>query len=232
MYGNDGAPAARFVQGNRGLSCLIRHSSGKLVIKPLQNSRETEIAGIAAEEQAGPAQYPSLDHFLTEEFVKGEFFTQLRGERASSEHMESLGRRLGEILTRLHGREIIYNDTILSDDFGKCHYLVPACAPARLIDFGVALSLDHHPDFTDEEVFTFGRTTPEAQLMALGLPSDGDYARAVIGHFRPLMRRSSKSELLARDLDFVYEGIAFAQDRIKAPVREPFLSGFKETYSG
>ena len=118
----------------------------------------------------GPKQYVSLDGFLTEQFVEGELFSRLRGDRTSSDNIYNIGRRMGEILSRLHSRDIYYNDTILTDDLGRSHVIVPEASPAFLFDYGVALRLNGHPNFTDEEVSmikSFSKILPEEKSLQM-----------------------------------------------------------------
>ena len=84
----------------------------------------------------------------------------LRGDKTSSDNMYQLGRRMGEILSKLHSRDILYNDVTWTDDMGKSHLIIPETTPAILIDYGVALRLNNHPNLTDEEVFNYARTLP------------------------------------------------------------------------
>src|SRR3989338_8404168 len=114
VYGSEVSPEISFDSGNRGLVGIIKHPTKKVIIKPTQNSREQEVAQIADELGVGPKQYTSLDGFLTEEFIEGGLFSKLRDDRTSNDNMYNIGRRMGDILSRLHSRDVYYNDTILT----------------------------------------------------------------------------------------------------------------------
>lgn len=229
IYGSEVLPEISFDGGNRGIVGIIKHPIKKVVIKPTQNSREHEVAQIADELGIGPKQYQSLDGFLTEQFVEGNLFSTLRGDRTSADNMYNVGRRMGEILTKLHSREIYYNDTILTDDFGRSHVIIPEISPAILFDYGIALRLDKHPNLTDEEVYNFARTLPMVSMF-LGMQPSKEQAQALVQEYRPKLQIATKEQIIARDIDFINEGLTFATYRLGDRVVEPFLRGFKETY--
>ncbi len=194
-----------------------------------------EVAKIADEEEIGPKQYSTIDGFLTEQFIEGEFFSGLRESKTSSDNMYKLGRRVGEILSKLHSREVYYNDTILTDDFGRSHLIVPENSPAKLFDYGVALNLDRHPNLSDEEVFNYARTFPMVNASLEGLIySQGQLTQqqfdAVVRDFRNEVTGLTKEQIMTRDIDFIGEGITFATFRLGSHIAEPFSRGFKETY--
>jgi len=229
VYGSEVSPEISLDGGNRGLVGIIKHSKKNVVVKPTQNSREQEVAQIADELGIGPKQYTSIDGFLTEQFVEGDLFSKLIGDRASSDNMYNVGRRMGEILSRLHSRDVYYNDTILTDDFGRSHVIVPEKSPAILFDYGVALKLDKHPNFSDEEVYNFARTLPMVGMFLGMQPSQGQ-VQALVQEYRPKLQIASKEQIIARDIDFINEGLTFATYRLGNNIVEPFLRGFKETY--
>ena len=208
---------------------IIKHPTKKVVVKPTQNSREREVAQITGELGIGPKQYTSIDGFLTEQFVEGELFSRLRGDRTSADKVYPLGRRMGEILSKLHSREIYYNDTILTDDFGRSHVIVPETSPPILIDYGVALNLDRHPNFTDEEVYNFARTLPMVRMF-LEMPPSKERVQSLVQEFRPKLQIAPKEQIIARDIDFINEGLAFATYRLGNHIVKPFLKGFNESY--
>ena len=229
VYGSEVSPALSFDGGNRGIVGIIKHPTKKVVIKPTQNSREHEVAQIADELGVGPKQYASLDGFLSEEFIEGDLFSKLRGDRTSADTMYTAGTRMGEILTKLHSREIYYNDTIITDDLGKSHVIFPEASVAVLFDYGVALRLDQHPNFTDEEVYNFARTFPMVSMF-LGLQPSQEQIQKLVKQYRPQLQTATKDQITARDINFINEGLTFAAYRLGNHVVEPFLKGFKETY--
>lgn len=229
VYGSEVSPEIFFDGGNRGLVGIIKHPTKKVVVKPTQNSREQEVAQIADELGIGPKQYTSIDGFLTEQFVEGELFSRLRGDRTSADKVYHLGRRMGEILSKLHSRKIYYNDTILTDDLGRSHVIVPETSSAILFDYGVALRLDNHPNLTDEEVYNFARTLPMVGMF-LGMQPSQEQVQTLVQEYRPKLQIAPKEQIIARDVDFINEGLTFATYRLGNHIVEPFLRGFKETY--
>jgi len=230
VYGSEVSPGVAYVGNDRDNVVVIQHPTKKVVIYPTQNSREYEIAQIASDLGVGPKQYQTLDGFLTEEFVEGDFFPMLKEDRTSSEDMYQIGRRAGEILLKLHGRDIFYNDIILSDDFRRSHLIVPEASPAVLIDYAVAIKLDRHPNLSDEEVFNFSRTLPGVNMF-LGMQPSQEQVQALVQEYRPEILITKKEEIMARDVDVVNEGLTFASFRLGNHIVEPFARGFRETYS-
>lgn len=229
VYGSEVSPEISFDGGSRGLIGIIKHPSKRVVIKPTQNSREHEVVQIVDELRVGPKQYASLDGFLTEEFIEGELFSRLRGDKTSADRIYHLGRRMGEVLSKLHSREIYYNDTILTDDLGRSHVIVPETSPAVLFDYGVAVRLDRHPNLTDEEVYNFARTLPLVGVF-LGMQPSQELVQALVQEYRPKLQIATKEQIIARDIDIINEGLAFAICRLGNHIVEPFLEGFEETY--
>ncbi|MBI2657923.1 hypothetical protein HYX08_04485 [Candidatus Woesearchaeota archaeon] len=229
VYGSEVSPEISFDGGNRGLVGIIKHPTKKVVVKPTQNSREQEVAQIADELGIGPKQYTSISGFLTEQFVEGELFSMLRGDRTSADNIYHLGRRMGEILSKLHSREIYYNDDILTDDLGRSHVIIPETSPAVLFDYGVALRLDQHPDFSDEEVYNFARTLPMVGMF-LGREPSQEQVQSLVQEYRPKLQIATKQQIIARDINFINGGLTLATYRLGNHIVEPFLRGFKETY--
>ena len=102
----------------------------------------------------------SLPGYLTEEFVPGTFFTELPHERLTDGFLEGVGSTLGGMVRRLHKADIYYNDATFSDPRGRSHLLVDEDGSCRLIDFGISLMLDKHPDLSRDAVHNFVRTLP------------------------------------------------------------------------
>ncbi len=229
VYGSEVSPEISFDGGNRGIVGVIKHPKKKVVIKPIQNSREYEVAQIADELEVGPKQYATLDGFLTEEFVEGDLFSRLRENRTSTDCMYNIGRKIGEILIKLHSREIYYNDTILTDDFGRSHVMVQETSPAILFDYGVALRLNKYPNFSDEEIYNFARTLPMVNMFLETQPSQ-EQIQKLVRQYSPQLQNSTKEQIMSRDIDFINEGLTLATYRLGNHVFEPFLRGFKETY--
>ncbi|MDP3728728.1 MAG: hypothetical protein Q8R18_04720 [bacterium] len=227
VYENETLPELSFTRGNRGFVYLFSHPTKKFVIKPFQSKRERNIAVIAERLGVGPKQYNSLEGFLTEELVDGNLFSQLKEEKTSPEQMYSLGRRVGEILFSLHKEGIFYNDTILSDDYGRSHVLVPEQSPAKLFDYGVAVQIGKDKIWNDDEVYDYARTLPMINAFFSGSVEERKH---LIEQFRPEVEFLSAEDILRRDISFIFEGLHFAEYRFCRLISEPFLKGFKEVY--
>ena len=229
VYGNETSPSLELGSGNRGYTFLFRHHVKNLVIKPVQSSRESEIANIAAELGIGPKQYETLEYFLTEELPQGKPFSQLRNSEITPEKMYELGRRVATILNKLHSREIFYNDTTITDDMGRSHLMV-AESDVKLFDYGVALRLNNFPNLSDEEVFNYARTLPGVNS-SLALDQSLDKINALVEKFRPDVQGFSKQNIMMRDLELTLEGLHFATFRLGGHIFEPFRKGFNEIYN-
>ncbi len=233
----DGEPTLnpRIAQSeNRGLIYLWDLPQGKRIIKPLQNTRENRVAEIASELIVSPKQYATIDGFLTEEFLEGVLFPNLPAEKQGEESMYNLGRRMAQVLKALHGRNICYNDTTLSDDMGKSHLVVPSEGLARLLDFGAAIDLSNHPDLSDEEVFLYARTLPSVNVkvaMGMRMGRQKEVFEELVSEYRPQLKQLGKEEILARDEQFVREGLWVASMRMPCAGLNAFGRGFAEAYS-
>ena len=75
------------------ISGLVCGEVADIVIKPCQSPGEADTAAIAGDLGLGPKQLPSIDGFLTEEFVSGPFLTDLGRDEASPERMHGIGPR-------------------------------------------------------------------------------------------------------------------------------------------
>ena len=173
-------PGLRMTGRTRGPVAILASGGDQLALKPFQNSREDEIAAIAASVGVGPVQFPSLAGYLAEQFAGGVFFTDLPPERRDPDTMRSVGLQLGGMLRRLHNAGVYYNDATLADPQGRSHIIVADDGGCTLIDFGVSLLLDRHPEYTREEVHNFARTLPMYRIFA-GMADD----RAEMNDFSP-----------------------------------------------
>ena len=88
-------PTFRTTGRTRGPVGILQSGDDGIAIKPYQNSREDEIAGIAASAGAGPRQFPSLPGYLAEQFAGGVFFTDLPPERQGPGHHAIGGQAAG-----------------------------------------------------------------------------------------------------------------------------------------
>jgi hypothetical protein len=229
VYQNGSRPEISFAGRARGRVAILSSPGGGLVVKPVQSAREAEVAGIAGEVGAGPRQYPSLPGFITEELVQGVFFTQLATEDVDDGSMYRLGGGLGRILARLHSRQVYYNDASLSDPSGRSHLIVEPGGACRLIDFGISLLLDRHPAMGRQETYNFVRTLPLYRvLVRMGL-AGGEMDR-FLEEYAMQLGRTSREEIMSRDVRFAEEGLAMAARRMGKRIVEPFRKGFDDAY--
>jgi hypothetical protein len=228
----DTAPQLTMEEGTRGGVVIVKHPKKSLVIKPFQTTYEQKIAAKAAELGVGPKQYDSLDHYITEQFIEGTLFSRLSGEQKQYDRMYNLGIRVAEILKKLHANNIYYNDVILSDDFGRSHLLVPERAPAILIDYGVALSLDNHPHYSDEEALNYARTKIGVNLLLESLSPEKleKIGRKIIEDTKRELSKLSKEEIFKRDAEFIGEGLGLVGCRIGTNSVIAFNNGFEQEY--
>ena len=213
----------------RGPVAVLRSSGEAIAIKPFQNSREDEMARIAASAGAGPEQLPSLPGYLTERFAEGVFFTDLPTERRDAATMRAAGLALGGMMRRLHDAGIYYNDASLADPEGRSHLIVSDDGGFTLIDFGVSLLLDRHPEYTREEVHNFARTLPMYRVFAGMADSRADMDDFLREYGRQ-MARATREDILARDLKFVQQGLSIAARRLGQDIIPPLRDGFLEAY--
>ncbi len=222
-------PALLMTGRTRGPVAILSSEGERIAIKPFQNSREDEIARIAADVGAGPVQYPSLPGYLTERFAEGVFFTDLPPERRDSDTMRAVGLQLGEMLQRLHEAGVYYNDATLADPEGRSHLIVADDGGCTLIDFGVSLLLDRHPEYSREEVHNFARTLPMYRVFAEMADSRADMDDFLREYGRQMVR-AGRRDILARDLKFAQQGLAVAAQRLGQEIIDPLREGFLESY--
>ncbi len=186
----------------------LRGQAVGIVIKPCQSPGESEIAGIAGDHGLGPRQLPSIDGFLTEEFVHGPFLTDMSPEEATVERMHSTGHELATAVSRLHAAGICYNDATVSDPEGRSHTILLADGGIRLIDFGVSLLLRNHPaNLTFHDVYNAARTDPIFRLFRQMAPDAGPEALGrFINDYGGRLAQQSVNEIQSRDWRIAGEG--------------------------
>ncbi len=222
-------PGLRMTGRTRGPVAIVSSGDDRLAIKPFQNSREDEIASIAASVGAGPVQFPSLPGYLAERFAEGTFFTELPPQRRDAATMRAVGQQVGGMLRRLHEAGIYYNDATLADPEGRSHLIVADDGGCTLIDFGVSLLLDRHPEFSREEVHNFARTLPMYRIFA-GMADNGRELDDFLREYGRQMAQASRQDILARDLKFAQQGLAIAAQRLGQEIIPPLREGFLEAY--
>ena len=130
----------------------------------------------------GPAQMPTIDRFISEEFVHGVFLTHLRPEQVSGELMRGLGANpdVGAYPPALCRRLLQRRHHIRSGG-SVAHHRSCRWGEIRLIDFGVALLLDNHPQgLTFEDAWNAARTDPMFRLFRQMTGGEDD---AALGRF-------------------------------------------------
>lgn len=216
VYATASEPAAiRYDGRTRGRVAIINGESANVVVKPCQSSREAEIAAIAGELGVGPAQLPTIGGFISEEFVDGQFLTELPTEQVTPERMRYIGSALADALARLHAAGICYNDATISDPDGRSHIILQPNGEIRLIDFGVALLLDNHPQgLTFEMAWNAARTDPMFRLFRqmTGGDDDAALARFVADYGRRLAGQTT-AEIQSRDWRIAEEGASIIAAR-------------------
>ena len=222
-------PALAMTGRTRGPVAVLRAEGDAIAIKPFQNSREDEIARIAASAGAGSEQLPSLPGYLTERFADGVFFTDLPPERRDPGTMRATGLALGGMMRRLHDAGIYYNDASLADPEGRSHLIVSDGGNFTLIDFGVSLLLDRHPEYSREEVHNFARTLPMYRVFAGMADSRADMDDFLREYGRQ-MAQATREDILARDLKFVQQGLSIAARRLGQDIIPPLRDAFLEAY--
>ena len=222
-------PKLAFSGRARGMVATLAFEDTAIVIKPLQSQREDEIARIAGNIGVGPTQLGTLPGYLTEEFVSGTFFTELPEEQLTDEFLGNVGFQVGEMLRKLHQEGIYYNDVTFSDPRGRSHILVALNGACRLIDFGISLNLDQHPQLSREEVHNFVRTLPMYRVFR-GMAEDEENVDRFLAEYAQKLAASEKTEITSRDLQFAEQGLKMAVrhmgERIGEPVKNGFLTGY------
>lgn len=228
VYGpeSDGV-TIRYDGRTRGRVAIIGDGDTTVVIKPCQSSREAAIAEIAGGLGVGPAQMPTIDGFITEEFVGGEFLTDLSEENATPERMRLVGESLADALSRLHDAGVCYNDATISDPNGRSHIIVRPDREIRLIDFGVALLLDSHPEgLTFEDAWNAARTDPMFRLFRqMTGGGDDDALRRFVADYGRRLAGQTVGEIQSRDWRIAGEGAAVIADRLGTEAADALRGG-------
>ena len=235
VYGDEGSAArVRYDGRTRGRVAIISGQRDghpvNVVVKPCQSRRETEIAAIAGSLGVGPEQLPTIDSFITEEFVDGEFLTDMSPSRATPERMRELGVALGDAIRSLHGAGICYNDATIADPGGRSHLIVQLDGSIRLIDFGVALLLDNHPaGLSFQDAYNAARTDPMFRLFRQ--ISDGADDAALgkfIADYGSQLSRQTVAEVQARDWRIADEGATMIASRFGPAAADALRAGMAQ----
>ena len=229
VYGTDtdAATTIRYDGRTRGRVAIIANQLTAIVIKPCQSRREAEIAAVAGDLNVGPAQLPTIPGFISEEFVDGSFLTDLTSARGTPQRMHAVGQALAAALSSLHAAGICYNDATISDPDGRSHIIIRPDGEIRLIDFGVALLLDDHPDsLTFEDAWNAARTDPMFRLFRqmTGGGDDDALARFVADYGRRLATQTP-AQIQARDWRIAEEGASLIAARFGPDAADALRQG-------
>ena len=231
VYGTESVDVRiRYDGRTRGRVAIVTGRIGgqavNIVVKPCQSPSEPEITRIAGELELGPRQLPSIDGFLTEEFVHGPFLTDLNPEEASAECMHGIGYELGTALSRLHAAGICYNDATVSDPDGRSHTIL-AEGGVRLIDFGVALLLRDHPaNLTFHDAYNAARTDPMFRLFRQMSPdADTEALGRFIHDYGRRLAQQSVEQIQSRDWRIAEEGASVIAGRYGSAAADALRDG-------
>jgi len=219
-----------FLPPTRRRAMKITTPNGSHIVKSLESSAEKEISRQAGALGIGPKQLAVTDEDVLEEFVEGVPLLKLGRDRCTPDFMKDLGIQFVRALKTLHEHNILVNDQILSDDFGKSHTIIDTEGRVRFIDLGASISLEHYPNITNEEVLSLMRTDPfmafKAREAASGVP---EVLAKMIQWYREniLSRYPTKADIIAaKDFQLLNEGVMFLSQRL--PNVQSFVEGVRE----
>lgn len=197
------------------------------VIKTLENPNEREIALRAGDLGVGPKQFDTIDGFLTEEWLDGNLIVKLDEAFCTPDRMKSIGKKIKEALLLLHGSDIVVNDQLLTDDFGKSHTIINGEGEVKFIDFGASFDVSKYPDLNDDELYCIMRSDPWISMEMYN--KSEEQIQLAIDKFRTTFLRKypDKDSLKAIDYSLLGEGVNFLASR-GTPNCRHLISGFDE----
>jgi len=217
--------------GARGSAYKVTFSDNAHVVKPLESMSEQDIAVKAADLHIGPKQFSSKEGFLHEEFIDGTPLLKLDPEKCTPEYMETLGKKFASAFKKLHENNILINDQILTDDFGKSHMIIDTNGEVRFVDFGASIDVNGFPDLSDEAVLSLMRTDPfmAFSMHSIDFDSVKERTEAIDGYRKNILEDlETKEDLLKKDLQLLNEGLYFLGNRI--PNVDSFARGIRSGY--
>jgi len=216
--------------GARGICFKIDTLKSSHVIKPLESLAEKDISSKASTLGIGPKQFKTKEGYLHEEFINGTPFLHLDKKECTPDFMNNLGQKFTQALKKLHENNILVNDQILTDDFGKSHMIIDENGKVRFIDFGASIDLSNFPNISDEAVTSLMRTDP---FMAFRIHSMMDSSeeeqKDLIKGYREniLSQIKTKEDLIQmKDLQLLNEGLSFLYNKL--PNVQSFIEGIKK----
>jgi len=214
----------------RGGGNKINFLENSRVVKPLESSAEKKISDKASALGIGPKQFKTKEGYLHEEFIEGTSLLTLEKEKCTPEFMEDLGRKFYRVLKKLHENNILVNDQILTDDFGKSHMILDKKGDVRFIDFGASIDLANFPNISDEEVMSLMRTDPYLAFQMFNiLNAPEEQQKIAIKGYRDkvLSKIKNKQDLInMKDMQLLNEGLSFLMSRL--PNAQYFVEGIKK----
>ena len=218
--------------GARGYGFKVNFSDSSHVIKPLESLAEKDIADRAATLGIGPKQFKTKEGFLHEEFIDGTPLLKIDKEKCTPEYMENLGQKFTQALKKLHENNILVNDQILTDDFGKSHMIVDKNGETRFIDFGASIDVSEFPNISDDAVLSLMRTDP---FMAFRMgnvsgASEEEKKTEIQGYRENILSQfKTKEDIIQwKDIQLLNEGLSFLQSRL--PNTQSFIQGIKKEF--
>lgn len=227
---NENAKISLLSAGARGYGFKIETKNGLHVIKPLETLIEKDISKTAGELGVGPKQFATQEGFIHEEFIEGTPILKLKPEECTPEYMESIGQKFAKALKKLHEKNIIVNDQILTDDFGKSHMIIDKDGEVRFIDFGASIDITNFPAIPDEAVMSLMRTDPlmSFRIYDLNNASEDEKKKEIDGYRENILSQfDTKEELIQwKDGQLLHEGLSFLQNYI--PNVRSFYKGIQK----
>lgn len=227
---NNEKPKISLLQaGARGICFKIDTLDSSHVIKPLESLAEKNISLKASTLGIGPKQFKTKEGYLHEEFIEGTPLLKLDEEKCIPEFMQNLGQKFIQALKKLHENNILVNDQILTDDFGKSHMIIDEKGEVRFIDFGASVDLNNFPNISDEAVVSLMRTDPfmAFRMHSMGDSSEEEQKNLIKGYRENILSQlKTKEDLIQmKDLQLLNEGLSFLHNRL--PNVQSFIEGIK-----
>jgi|GEM_PF-3870262 len=216
--------------GARGICFKIDTLDSSHVIKPLESLAEKDISSKASTLGIGPKQFKTKDGYIHEEFIKGTPLLQIDKEKCTPDFMDNLGQKFAQALKKLHENDILVNDQILTDDFGKSHMIIDEKGEVRFIDFGASIDLSNFPNISDEAVMSLIRTDPfmSFRMYSMEDSSKEEQKQLIEGYRKNILSqvKTKKDLIQTKDIQLLNEGLSFLRERL--PNVMSFIEGIKK----
>ncbi len=218
--------------GARDCAFKINFSDSSHVIKPLESLAEKDIAEKASSLGIGPKQFKTNEGYLHEEFIDGTPLLSIEDKKCTPEYMKNLGTNFIQALKKCHENDILINDQILTDDFGKSHMIIDENENVRFIDFGASIDIKDFPNISDEAVMSLMRTDPfmAFRIGKITNTTEEEIKEEINGYRENILSQyKTKEDIInMKDIQLLNEGLYFLQNRI--PNVQFFIQGVKEQF--